>query len=296
MVVHAHLGAVFPQDEIEPNPSAIKSYLRGVEELGFDHIVAADHVLGADQAVHQQAAPFGRPDPYTLDNNFWEPFVLFGFVAAVSRLGVMTSVLALPQRQTALVAKQTATVDHLLEGRLRLGVGLGYIQAEFEALGVPFGARGRRFEEMISVLRRLWTEQSVTMSREFHTLNGVGLAPRPVQRPIPVWIGTGDARPALERVGRIADGWLPLRIPGFGFEQDFDVVRAAAEGEGRDPSQIGIQGRVQCRDRDVDRTRRQVARWIDAGASYVGIDTEQAGLKGQPHDAHLELLAKIAQF
>jgi probable F420-dependent oxidoreductase len=288
-------GAVFPQDEIPRHPDAIREYLTGVEEIGFDHVVAADHVLGADQSVHQQAAPFGRPDPYTLDNDFWEPFVLFGFVAAVSNLGVMTSVLPLVQRQTALVAKQTATLDHLLQGRLRLGVGLGYIAAEFEAMGVPFGARGRRFEEAIGILRQLWTERSVTTTGEFHTLTGVGLAPRPLQQPIPVWIGSGDARPALERVGRIADGWLPLRIPGFGFEDDLAVIRAAAEGVGRDPNAIGIQGRVQCRDLDVDRTRRQVARWVEAGATHVSVDTEQAGLKGKPVDAHLELLSRIVQ-
>ena len=286
-------GAVFPQDELDAAPGAVREYVRGIEELGFTHTVAADHVLGADQSVHRQAAPFGRPDPYTLENDFWEPFVLFGFIAAISRLEVMTSVLALPQRQMALVAKQTATADRLLEGRLRLGIGLGYIEAEFEALGVPFAARGRRFEEMIVLLRRLWTEPSVTVEGEFHRLTGVGLAPRPVQQPIPIWIGTGDARPALERVGRLADGWLPLRVPGFGFEEDYAVVRAAAEGAGRDPDAIGIQGRVQCRDLDVDRSRRQVERWAAAGATHIGLDTEQAGLRGKPTDAHLEVLERL---
>jgi alkanesulfonate monooxygenase SsuD/methylene tetrahydromethanopterin reductase-like flavin-dependent oxidoreductase (luciferase family) len=122
----------------------------------------------------------------------------------------------------------------------------------------------------------------------------VGLAPRPVQRPIPIWIGTGSARPALERVGRLADGWLPLRVPGFGFEEDWAVVRAAAEAAGRDPDSIGIQGRVQCRDLDVDRSRRQIARWAAAGATHIGLDTEQAGLHGAPPQSHLDLLEKLA--
>src|SRR6476659_4040741 len=182
------LGAVFPQTEIGPDPGAVRAFAQAAEELGYDHLLAYDHVLGADTS--------NRPDwpgPYRAEHQFHEIFVLSGYLAAVAPgLELVTGVLVLPQRQTALVAKQAAEIDLLTGGRFRLGVGLGWNFVEFEALGEDFTNRGRRSEEQIDVLRRLWTEQSVTHEGEHERVTGAGLSPLPRQRPIPVWFGASS--------------------------------------------------------------------------------------------------------
>src|SRR5258708_14783188 len=152
-----NIGVVFPQTEIGADRGAIRSYAQRVEELGFTHLLAYDHVLGADPEVH-------RPwrGPYDVDTTFHEPFVLFGYLAAITELELVTGIIVLPQRQTALVAKQAAEVDVLTNGRFRLGVGAGWNAVEFDALGKDFATRGRRMDEQIELLRRLWIDQSVT--------------------------------------------------------------------------------------------------------------------------------------
>src|SRR6202045_2919815 len=151
------IGVVFPQTELGGDPAAGRAYGQRVEELGFTHILAYDHVVGADPAVHQ-----GWQGYYDIDSTFHEPMVLFGFLAAVTSLELVTGVIILPQRQTALVAKQAAEVDLLTAGRFRLGIGLGWNAVEYEALGERFSDRGRRLEEQVGLLRRLWTERAVT--------------------------------------------------------------------------------------------------------------------------------------
>ncbi len=178
------IGVVFPQTEIGGDVGAVRAYGEEVERLGFSHVLAYDHVLGADPAVHP-----GWSGPYDLDSTFHEPFVLFAYLAACTSLEFATGVVILPQRQTALVAKQAAEVDLLSGGRLRLGVGLGWNSVEYEALGKAFSDRGRRVEEQVELLRRLWTERSVTFHGAHETVTGAGLAPLPVQRPVPVWFG-----------------------------------------------------------------------------------------------------------
>src|SRR6478752_6945162 len=202
------IGVVFPQTELGGDPGAVRAYGERVEELGYTHVLAYDHVVGADPAVHE-----GWRGPYNLDTTFHEPFVLFGYLAAITSLELVTGIIILPQRQTVLVAKQAAEVDLLAEGRFRLGVGLGWNAVEYEALGTDFSNRGRRMEEQIALLRRLWTEPSLTFEGEFERVTGAGLAPLPVQRPIPVWIGAQSPR-AYERAGRLADGWFPQVPPG----------------------------------------------------------------------------------
>src|SRR3984957_11348408 len=177
-------GVVFPQTEIGADAGAVRAYAQRVEELGFTHLLAYDHVVGADPAVHE-----GWDGPYDVTTTFHEPLVLFGYLAALTSLELVTGIIILPQRQTALVAKQAAEVDLLTGGRLRLGVGLGWNAVEYEALGQEFGNRGRRVEEQVALLRRLWTEPSVTFEGDFERVTGAGLAPLPVQRPIPVWFG-----------------------------------------------------------------------------------------------------------
>ena len=194
---------MFPQTEIGGDVGAVRAYGERVEELDFAHVLAFDHVLGADPAVHE-----GWNGPYDIDTTFHEPFVLFGYLAAITSLELVTGIIILPQRQTALVAKQAAEVDLLTGGNFRLGVGLGWNAVEYEALGADFSTRGRRSEEQVELMRRLWTERSVTHHGTYEHVTGAGLAPLPVQRPIPIWLGAASL-PAFRRTGRLADGWFP---------------------------------------------------------------------------------------
>ena len=179
------IGVVFPQTELGGDPGAVRAYGQRAEELGFAHLLAYDHVVGADPQVHQ-----GWSGPYDIDTTFHEPLVMFGYLAAVTTtLELVTGVIILPQRQTALVAKQAAEIDLLSGGRLRFGVGIGWNAVEYEALGEDFGNRGRRSEEQVELLRLLWTQRSVTFDGRYHQVTGAGIAPMPVQRPIPLWIG-----------------------------------------------------------------------------------------------------------
>ncbi len=265
------MGVVFPQTELGPEAGAIRAYGRQVEELGFRHVMAYDHVVGADPAVHR-----GWDGPYDVRTTFHEPMVMFGFLAALTSLDLVTGIIILPQRQTALVAKQAAEVDLLSGGRFRLGVGLGWNQVEYEALGQEFRTRGRRIEEQVTLMRRLWTEESVTHEGEFDRVTGAGLAPLPVQRPIPVWFGAQSER-AYRRAGRLADGWFPQVSPGPELERAREIVDAAAREAGRDPARLGMEGRVSWRG-DAGRLAEQAERWRAAGATHLAVNTMGAGL------------------
>jgi probable F420-dependent oxidoreductase len=282
------IGVVLPQTEIGDDPAAVRAYAVGVAEMGFAHIAVYDHVLGADPEVHT-----GWRGPYDIDTTFHEPFVTFGFVAALCDLELVTSIVILPQRQTALVAKQAAEVDLLSGGRFRLGVGVGWNAVEYEALGEDFSTRGRREEEQIELLRLLWTERSVTFDGEFDRVTGAGLAPLPVQRPIPIWLG-GSSDAAYRRIGRLADGWFPQVVPGERLEAALGTIASAAEGAGRDPGSIGMEGRVSwTTDGGLDRALDHMSRWDAAGATHVSINTMGAGLSDV--DAHLGALGQIAE-
>jgi len=280
------IGVVFPQTEIGPDGGAVRSYGQRVEELGFRHVLAYDHVLGADRAVHR-----GWDRPYDSATTFHEPLVMFGFLAALTSLELVTGIIILPQRQTALVAKQAAEVDLLSGGRLRLGVGLGWNYVEYEALGQDFATRGRRIEEQVALMRRLWTEPSLSHAGTFDRITGAGIAPLPVQRPIPVWFGAQSA-PAYRRAGRLADGWFPQVQPGPELDQARAVVSQAATEAGRDPATLGMEGRITWRG-DAGELAGQAARWQDAGASHVSINTMGAGLATL--DDHLAALAEAAR-
>ncbi len=282
------IGVVFPQTELGGDAGAVRAYGQGVDGLGYRHLLAYDHVLGADPAVH---APW--TGPYTVATTFHEPFVMFGHLAALTRLELVTGIIILPQRQTALVAKQAAEVDLLTGGNFRLGVGLGWNAVEYEALGQRFDQRGRRLSEQIGLLRRLWTEPVVTHEGRFDTVTAAGLAPLPVQRPIPVWIG-GSSDAAYRRIGRLADGWFPQVAPGDQLDRARALIAAAAEEAGRDPAALGLEGRVRWNPDDPGRFERQVGKWRDAGASHLAIDTMNTGL-GKV-DGHLAALARAAEL
>lgn len=279
------VGVVFPQTELGGDPGAVRAYGQRVQELGYTHILAYDHVLGADPAVHT-----GWNGPYDVRSTFHEPFVMFGYLAAVTTLELVTGVIILPQRQTALVAKQAAEVDLLTGGRFRLGIGLGWNAVEYEALGEDFGNRGRRSEEQVELIRRLWTEHTVSFAGRYHTVTGAGLAPLPVQRPIPVWFGAATPR-AYARAGRLGDGWFPMVAPGPALDEAVEQVHRAAADAGRDPAALGMEGRVNW-SRDADDVARQLAAWAAAGATHVSVNTMNAGLAAvEDHLAALESVA-----
>jgi probable F420-dependent oxidoreductase len=281
------IGVVLPQTELGGDVGAVRAYAAGAEELGYAHLLAYDHVVGADPAVHT-----GWRGPYDVDTTFHEPFVLFGFLAGITSMELVSGIVILPQRQTVLVAKQAAEVDLLAEGRFRLGVGIGWNAVEYEALGQRFDQRGRRMSEQIPLLRRLWTESAVSHEGEFDTVTGAGINPLPVQRPIPVWIG-GQSDAAYRRIGRLADGWFPQVRPGHDLDHAMDVIATSARDAGRDPSTIGMEGRVRPDPDDPERIVRQVQSWRDAGATHVSLDTMRTGQTDVA--GHLALLASAAE-
>jgi probable F420-dependent oxidoreductase len=289
MLEQVRFGMILPQTEIGPDPRVLSEFASTAESSGFEFLLVYDHVLGADRA--------GRPDwpgPYDVTHQFHEPFVLYGFLAACTTLELATGVLILPQRQTALVAKQAAEVDLLTNGRFRLGVGIGWNPVEYEALGVDFSTRAERYEEQIELLRLLWTEDVVSFEGRFDKVSSAGILPRPVQRPIPIWMGGGTSRPVLERIGRLADGWLTLSAPGHGVEEAWQVVRESAAASGRDLTAIGLQGRAEAReDPDGSRLRRQIERWRGFDATtHLAISGLNAG-RG-PRD-HIEFVKRAGE-
>ena len=228
------LGAVFPQTEMGSDPAIALDLAQAVEESGFDHLLAYDHVLGASHDREPKLM-----GPYTEESLFHEPFVLFGFLAAAtSRLELVTGVLILPQRQTALVAKQAAEVDVLSGGRLRLGVGVGWNYVEYEALNEEFSDRGRRQEEQIEVLRRLWEEPLVSFKGRYHEIDRAGILPMP-GRKIPIWFG-GLSTVAYERAARLGDGFIYARNAGTAsraLEETCEFMRR----DGREPAGFGAE-------------------------------------------------------
>lgn len=281
------IGAVYPQTELPTDRGAARAYAQGVEELGYRHLIAFDHVLGVDLSVHRDSrAALG------LDTTLHEPLVFFGFLAAVTKLELVTGVLVSPQRQTVLLAKQAAEVDILTQGNFRLGIGVGWNPVEYDALGQDFTTRGRRQEEQITLLRQLWIERSVRHQGRFDTVIGAGLAPPPLQRPIPIWLG-GQSRPAYQRIGRLANGWFPQMTPGPELDEARATIHDAATAAQRDPNDIAMEGRADWRSANLHGVVELIDQWRKAGASHATINTMGAGLTGV--DGHLDALAQAAQ-
>jgi len=280
------IGVVFPQTEIGDDPIAIRDYTQAAEQLGYQHLLIYDHVLGASTA--------NRPDwrgAYTSDTLFHEPFVLFGYLAGLTkRIELVTGVMILPQRQTALVAKQAAEVDVLSGGRLRLGVGIGWNEVEYQALGEDFHNRGARMEEQIAVLRALWTQPVVTFHGRWHHIEAAGIKPLPIQRPIPIWIGaTADS--AIERAGRISDGWFPQRRPDDQARAMLDRLRQAAVAAGRAADALGVEARLSISQVPEAEWTRYVEDWRGLGATHLCVNTMGAGLRS-PQD-HIDALRRV---
>jgi probable F420-dependent oxidoreductase len=285
------IGVVFPQTDIGSDPEGIRDYAQAVEAMGYTHILAYDHVLGADRSRHTTLTGiYGHRDA------FHEPFVLFGFLAAVTRrVELATGIIILPQRQTALVAKQAAAVDVLSGGRLRLGVAVGWNFVEYEALGESFATRGKRIEEQIEVLRALWTKELVTFQGQWHRITAAGIHPLPRQRPIPVWIG-GLSDAALARAARVAAGWTwsgALR-PGAEAQGRVDRAHALVAAAGRKASEFGIEGRLSLAQLAPDQWAGELAAWrAMRGVTHLCVDTMRMGLS-KP-DQHIETLRRFRE-
>jgi probable F420-dependent oxidoreductase len=282
------IGVVFPQTEFGNDPVAIREYAQTVEGLGFNHILAYDHVLSADLT--------SRPDwkgSYSLADPFHEVFVLFGFMAAVTdRVELVTGVVILPQRQTALVAKQAAEVDVLSGGRMRLGIGVGWNEVEYHGLDKPFSNRGKRSEEQIALLRALWTNESITFDGQWEQIDRAGITPLPVQRPIPIWIG-GYADETLRRCARLCDGWFPWRQPDDAMQRMLDALKRYADEAGRDFGDIGLEPRLDIGKGTFAERESFVRNWQELGATHLCLGTMGNGY-ASPAD-HLAAIERAAK-
>ncbi len=259
------IGVVYPQTELRGDPAAVRRIGRAVEDLGFDHLLAYDHVLGA---VHADRTP-ELMGPYTENDPFHDPFVMFAYLSGLTeRLRFATGVLVLPQRQTALVARQAADVDLLSGGRLRLGVGVGWNHVEYDALGQDFGTRGARQEEQIALLRRLFAEPVVDFSGRFDRVDRASLIPKPA-RSIPIWLG-GSSDVAFDRAARLADGFIFF---GGGIDQCVDRWKRMRD-------RVGALG-------------RSIEAWREAGGTHVSVVTMGLGLDSV--DGHIDYLASVAE-
>jgi probable F420-dependent oxidoreductase len=280
------IGVVYPQTELGGDPAAVRRFGRAVEDLGFAHLLAYDHVLGA---VHADRTP-PLAGPYTEHDPFHDPFVMFAYLAGITeRIGFATGILVLPQRQTALVARQAADVDLLSGGRLRLGVGVGWNYVEYEALGQDFRTRGSRQEEQIELLRRLFTEPVVDFSGRFHRIDRAALVPKPA-RPIPIWLG-GHGEAAFDRAARLADGFIFF---GGGIDHSVDtwtLLRDRVGSHGRSVEDFGGD-HVVLPPGSVSEVTAEIDAWREAGGTHASVVTMGRGLDSV--DAHVDYSASVA--
>ncbi len=283
------IGAVFPQNEVGDDIGAVRSFAQAAEDLGYDYLVYYDHVLGADTS--------GRPKwtgPYTHLDSFHEPLVTFGYLAAITKtIELTTTILILPQRQTALVAKQAAQVDALCNGRLRLGIGVGWNEVEFEALGENFSDRGKRSEEQIELLRLFWTNEIVDYQGKWHRVDRAGLRPMPVQRPIPIWFGGGKTDTVLRRIARLGDGWMPQVSPNDQGKSVLDKFKGYVLEANRKIEDVGIDARVRIAN-GFEQAAIDFNTWKDWGATHIAANSLHAGLKTV--DEHIKMIEKFREL
>ena len=293
----APVGCYLPYNEMEVDPIVLRDFAQAVEAMGYRHIAIADHVLGANRA--------SRPDwnfPYDSSDTFFEPLIAFAYLTGVTKaIALLSGVVVAPQRQAVLLAKQAATLDVLCGGRLKLGLGTGWNALEFEALGMSFDDRGARFDEQIAVMRRLWTEQHVAFEGRYHRIDDAGLAPMPVQRPIPI-ILAGNARIAMDRAARIGDGWMP-HLSSEGADDKIGRFHEAIVAAGRDPRDVPLYNLVHLGTggtfvagtlREPEDVVRDVEIWQRVGVGACCVNTMERGLFGV--EAHLTALRLIAEM
>jgi probable F420-dependent oxidoreductase len=292
------LGAVMPIGSVVA-PSEVRDFAQAAEDLGFDYLLAWEHVLGTKPAAGEEITD-DEPDTLVAVH---EPFVLSAFVGAVTQHLGMTATVVLPQRQATLVAKQAAEVDVLSGGRLRVAVVLGWVPREFQAMNAAYADRGRRVDEQIRLLRELWGQPVVNFEGRWHHLDGMGLAPRPARGSIPVWIG-GHVDASLRRVAALGDGWIAAAPPDFVRQERLtDTLRQHLNSAGRDPDHVGIDGTLQLGTRlhdspgallrDPDLWRRDFEAWRDLGANHVSASTNGTSLHSL--DQHIDALRRFKE-
>jgi probable F420-dependent oxidoreductase len=270
-------GLQFPAGTIGPDPTAIKEWAQTAESLGYAHLTTFEHIVSVPPGTGERT--------HRADNH--ELLTLYAFLAGVTeRIGLLTAVVVLPLRQAVLFAKQAAEVDNFSQGRLRLGLSVGRVEREYDATNTDYHTRGKRFEEQIELMRRLWTEEYVSSDARFHKHGEIGIAPPPVQRPIPIWLG-GASEPVLNRIGRMADGWLSTKLDGAA--DAFQRIQQAASDAGRDPATIQMEGRLEVAGKSPEEWLEGVHDWTQAGATLLTI----RGDGDVPHD--LELAHQVKQ-
>lgn len=279
------LGAVIPHHEIGTDPGAIKAFAQGAEELGATHLLIYDHVVGVDRN-----RPGGFEGPYDSNTAFHEPMVLFGFLAAcTTKVDLVTAILIVPQRQTVLVAKQAAEVAILSGNRLKLGIGVGWNTVEYDALNEEFSNRGKRQEEQVDLMRRLWTEDVFSYDGDYHRFEHASILPRPTE-PIPVLFG-GSAPALLDRCARLGDGWLPLGSPNEKSAERIAGMRRVREAAGKSWDGFEILAQAQFGGGTPERWQGHAQKWKDLGATHLAVATHNAGETDV--DGHL---ARIAEY
>ena len=290
------LGVTVPIVEFGDDLGGVREFVQAAEELGYTHIRILDHVLGADPQYHPEVPRF----PYTHQSYIHEPFTLMAFLSGITTtIKLVTGILILPQRQTALVAKQAAEVDVLSGGRLRLGIGIGWNPVEYEALGQNFHTRGRRCEEQIAVLRKLWTQELVNFEGRDHKISHAGIRPLPIQRPIPIWLGAGSsANPipterVLKRIGNMADGWFPMFPYDHPNRGVVEQVQEYARSAGRNPNEIGMEGRIRMASNGPEDWLAESKAWEEMGATHLSAST--VGPQITTIDQHIEALQRLKE-
>ena len=273
------IGATFPTTEIGDDPEVIRDWVQTAEGLGYDYVLTYDHVLGAEHARREPRLS----GPYTEEHPFHEPFVLYAWMAGqTERIELCTGIVILPQRQTALVAKQAAELAILSGDRLRLGLGSGWSHVEYEALGVPFAERGKRFDEQIEVLRALWTEDLVDFDGEYHRIDRANLLPRP-KKPIPLWFGAlSDV--AMRRATRVGDGLIFAAPPGM-LHKMVGRTRDSLEAGGRDPAAFGLET-ISDFSRGETAWREDLALWQELGGTHLSLRAMNTGNDRMGLDSH----------
>ena len=281
-------GITFPQTEFGNDPLALRDYIQQAEELGFNHILAYDHVIGANPD-----RPGGWKGSYDFEDPFFEPFVLFGHIAAISRtLELATGIIILPQRQTVLAAKQAATLDVLSGGRLRLGLGIGWNEVEYVALNQEFGTRGKRFDEQLDLMHKLWAEPLITYEGQWHKVPDAGINPRPVQQPIPIWFG-GHVEAVIRRVAKWGAGWMTLYKTADKAGRALEQLDAFLEEEGRSRDEVGIEPRMSYGEGNVDEWGAVIEGWQAVGATHFTLNTMNLGFEGP--QKHMEATRVFAE-
>lgn len=294
------LGIVIPHD-LE-DAVALRDFVQAIEDLGFDHLGFSDHVIGANPATHQLNGP------YTHKSFFHEPIAAMAYVAALTRrIELVAGVVILPQRQTALLAKQATEIDLLSGGRLRLGVGVGWNQVEYEVLGMDFHNRGKRVDEQIEVLRRLWRDELVRFDGKWHHIDDAGINPRPIRGSIPIWMG-GWSDAMIRRIARLGDGWL-LYAPLDEGRERVEKLHAECAKIGRNPAEIGLQPWIFLNKSDVmaganqrpdahelrspEEWAQEALAWKALGATHMDCWTMYGGLRGA--DQHVALARRFKE-